>query len=168
MWQLNCIQLIFSFFHDNTFFFFTWQKYIILAFALLILLAVIALIVGLSVGLTKPPVWELLWLQREVTHVTQRPSLKTHPSHIQEDRFLQDISCVRLFLTETPGPYHVCGGRFTPFTHHYSRSLWVVSHTLAAVRSRDENKERLHNTTTISRSPPMNVTEGSSPPHWSK
>uniref|UniRef100_A0A8P4KH36 Syntaxin 2 n=1 Tax=Dicentrarchus labrax TaxID=13489 RepID=A0A8P4KH36_DICLA len=32
------------------------RKYIILAFALLILLAVIALIVGLSVGLTKPPV----------------------------------------------------------------------------------------------------------------
>uniref|UniRef100_A0A3Q4GPF3 Syntaxin 2b n=1 Tax=Neolamprologus brichardi TaxID=32507 RepID=A0A3Q4GPF3_NEOBR len=31
------------------------RKYIILAFALLILLAVIALIVGLSVGLTKPP-----------------------------------------------------------------------------------------------------------------
>uniref|UniRef100_A0A672JM63 Syntaxin-2-like n=1 Tax=Salarias fasciatus TaxID=181472 RepID=A0A672JM63_SALFA len=31
-------------------------KYIIIAFALLILLAVIALIVGLSVGLTKPPV----------------------------------------------------------------------------------------------------------------
>lgn len=34
---------------------FIWQKYIIIAFALLILLAVIALIVGLSVGLTKPP-----------------------------------------------------------------------------------------------------------------
>uniref|UniRef100_A0AAQ5ZBI3 t-SNARE coiled-coil homology domain-containing protein n=1 Tax=Amphiprion ocellaris TaxID=80972 RepID=A0AAQ5ZBI3_AMPOC len=32
------------------------RKYMILAFALLILLAVIALIVGLSVGLTKPPV----------------------------------------------------------------------------------------------------------------
>ncbi|KAM3868403.1 syntaxin-2 [Diretmus argenteus] len=32
------------------------RKYIIVAFALLILLAVIALIVGLSVGLTKPPV----------------------------------------------------------------------------------------------------------------
>ncbi|XP_037633369.1 syntaxin-2 isoform X3 [Sebastes umbrosus] len=32
------------------------RKYIIIAFALLILLAVIALIVGLSVGLTKPPV----------------------------------------------------------------------------------------------------------------
>ncbi|XP_061905638.1 syntaxin-2 isoform X2 [Entelurus aequoreus] len=31
------------------------RKYIIIAFALLILLAVIALIVGLSVGLTKPP-----------------------------------------------------------------------------------------------------------------
>lgn len=34
---------------------FIWQKYIIIAFALLILLAVVALIVGLSVGLTKPP-----------------------------------------------------------------------------------------------------------------
>ncbi|KAF7669166.1 hypothetical protein LDENG_00236040 [Lucifuga dentata] len=32
------------------------RKYIIVAFALLILLAVIALIIGLSVGLTKPPV----------------------------------------------------------------------------------------------------------------
>ncbi|XP_077457693.1 syntaxin-2 [Stigmatopora argus] len=31
------------------------RKYIILAFALLILLAIVALIVGLSVGLTKPP-----------------------------------------------------------------------------------------------------------------
>uniref|UniRef100_A0A3P8WIB8 Syntaxin 2 n=1 Tax=Cynoglossus semilaevis TaxID=244447 RepID=A0A3P8WIB8_CYNSE len=32
------------------------RKYIILAFALLILVAVVALVVGLSVGLTKPPV----------------------------------------------------------------------------------------------------------------
>lgn len=36
-------------------YYFTLQKYMILAFALLILLAVIALIVGLSVGLTKRP-----------------------------------------------------------------------------------------------------------------
>uniref|UniRef100_A0A8C3A3L2 Syntaxin 2 n=1 Tax=Cyclopterus lumpus TaxID=8103 RepID=A0A8C3A3L2_CYCLU len=50
------------------------RKYIILAFALLILLAVIALIVGLSVGLTKPP----------VTHHPQLPFLK---HHIQPSRY---------------------------------------------------------------------------------
>lgn len=69
------------------------QKYIILAFVILILLAVVALIVGLCVGLIKRPVWEVKpHLQHQPTEQTSvllsinLPRLFTlHPSGLSEE-----------------------------------------------------------------------------------
>ncbi len=103
--------------------FFTRQKYIILAFALLILLAVIALIVGLSVGLTKPPVWELLWLMHEVTFYTKLPFF-THIIHL----------LIRLYVLDF----------IQPFTHRmvskgYTNFFFLLFASLSSSRQDDRS-----------------------------
>lgn len=138
---------------------FIWQKYIIIAFALLILLAVIALIVGLSVGLTKPPLWEL---RRHREFKWQNNSVALFAVHtfslfvslLTSATFLFVLSEVLrwnvalpqkafwlvffFFLvppTETRLPRYMRARRFPAYSHHIRWNLWVMdvtAHDLAA------------------------------------
>lgn len=138
---------------------FVWQKYIITAFALLILLAVIALIVGLSVGLTKPPLWELREVKRQNN---SRALFAAHTFSL----FIYLLTSATFFIvlsevlrwnvalprksfwhllfilfyffippTETRLPCHVCARRFPAYSHHIRWNLWVMdvtAHDLAS------------------------------------